>query len=156
MKSTFLIFIFSLMFILSSCHSDEKNELSQRETESVDSVKEINNGFIQAPDSDYTGDYIDKYKNGVVKFSGFFRFGKRHGQWLAFYLNGEKWSECFYDKGLKEGYSAVYYPNGKMQYSGWYKNDLKDSVWSFYDTTGVVMTTKYFKNNEEIVNPNKK
>lgn len=106
--------------------------------------------FIQPPDTDYTGDYVDRYKNGVIKFTGFFRFGKRHGQWMAFYINGEKWSECFYDKGIKQGASNVFYPNGIPQFRGWYKNDLKDSTWTFYDTLGRVIEVKHFRNDEEL------
>jgi len=112
-------------------------------------VNELNKYLIQPPDTDYTGDYIDKYPNGVIKFTGFFRFGKRHGEWMAFYENGLKWSDCFYDKGMKHGATMVYHPNGKLYYSGWYKNDLRDSLWLFYDTLGKVIDRHAFRNDIE-------
>ena len=105
-------------------------------TDSLKISNELNKYLITPPDPDYTGDYIDKYPNGVIKFTGFFRFGQRHGQWMAFYDNGIKWSECFYDKGLKHGATQVFYPNGNLTYSGWYKKDQKDSLWFWYDEKG--------------------
>jgi antitoxin component YwqK of YwqJK toxin-antitoxin module len=104
---------------------------------------------ITPPDADYTGDYVDKYPNGIIKFTGFFRFGQRHGQWLAFYDNGIKWSECTYDKGKKDGESIVYFPNGNMQYKGWYKNDLQDSIWIYYDINKQEIDRRAFKNGEQ-------
>lgn len=110
--------------------------------------------LIVPPDSDYTGDYIDRYKSGVVKFTGFFRFGERHGQWMAFYENGILWSECYYDKGKKHGLSKVYFPNGQAQYIGWYKNDLQDSVWVYYNEEGKVLEKRAFHKGEEVAVPN--
>lgn len=105
---------------------------------------------IEPPDTNYTGDFLDKYDNGIVKFKGFFRFGKRHGQWMAFYENGLLWSECFYEKGAKHGLSNIYYPNGQPHYKGWYKNDLRDSVWTICDSTGKEIQHLVFKKDIEI------
>lgn len=115
--------------------------------------KQKNLYLIEAPNKDYTGDYLDKYENGNVKFKGFFRFGQRHGQWLAFYANGLMWSECFYDKGLRHGATNVFYESGKARYKGWFKNDLRDSLWVFYDEFGMEEKRVLFKNNEEVISP---
>lgn len=112
-------------------------------------VNELSKYLIVPPDTDYTGDYTDKYPNGVIKFTGFFRFGERHGEWMAFYENGLKWSDCFYDKGKKHGATTVYHPNGKLFYTGWYKNDLKDSLWLFYDTLGKEVDRRAYRDNIE-------
>jgi hypothetical protein len=112
--------------------------------------KKKNPFLIEPPDTAYTGDYLDKYDNGNVKFQGFFRFGKRHGQWMAFYGNGILWSECFYDKGLRSGANNVYFENGKPHYKGWFKNDLRDSVWTFYNEEGKEVQKVKFKNDEEV------
>ena len=122
-----------------SAEAEKVKQDSLKAISNVDSLKiatELNKYLITPPDPDYTGDYIDKYPNGVIKFTGFFRFGQRHGQWMAFYDNGLKWSECFYDKGLKHGSTQVFYPNGNLNYSGWYKQDQKDSLWFWYDDKG--------------------
>lgn len=104
---------------------------------------------IAPPDPDYTGDFVDKYPNGVIKFSGFYRFGKRHGQWFAFYDTGIKWSECFYDNGNKQGASNIFYPNGNLERSGWFKNDLQDSIWIFYDINKKEFDRRAYRKGEE-------
>lgn len=138
-----VIFIFSV-FIFLACNSNNKQEtekikqdsLKAANSDSAKLAKELNKFLIEPPDPDYSGDYVSKYPNGVIKFSGFFRFGQRHGEWLAFYDNGKVWSNCFYDKGEKHGATLVYHPNGQLFYKGWYKHDQKDSLWFFYDEQG--------------------
>jgi antitoxin component YwqK of YwqJK toxin-antitoxin module len=151
-----LLLIFSCLNILFvNCNGNHESEAQQLKQDSIQKaqLKQKQNPYskylITPPDSDYTGDYIDKYPNGIIKFNGFFRFGQRHGQWMAFYENGLKWSECFYDKGKKHGSTMVYHPNGKLFYSGWYKNDLKDSLWLYYDTTGKEIDRRAFRNDIE-------
>ena len=143
---------FSLTALFSSCKNNgaensekiHKDSLA-RAALSKKVVNEFSKYLISPPDSDYTGDYIDKYPNGIIKFNGFFRFGKRHGQWMAFYENGIKWSECFYDQGKKHGSTMVYHPNGNLYYSGWYKQDEKDSLWFFYDDKGKELDRRAFR-----------
>jgi antitoxin component YwqK of YwqJK toxin-antitoxin module len=112
----------------------------------ADSLKKTNPLLIVPPDSTYTGTYIDKYPNGVVKFTGFFRFGERHGQWMSFFPNGELWSEMHYDKGLRHGPNIVYYDNNKMRYQGNYKNDHQDSIWLYFEESGQLAKTVLFRN----------
>ncbi len=152
-----LVILITLILLLPNC----KNSISDAERQKQDSINaeikkdsiqlasELNKYLIQPPNPDYTGDYVDKYANGIIKFTGFFRFGKRHGEWMAFYENGLKWSDCFYDKGKKHGSTMVYHPNGKLFYSGWYKNDLRDSLWLFYDTLGKEIDRHAFKDDIE-------
>ena len=116
--------------------ADSLSRLSQKKR--ADSLKEKNPLLILPPDSSYTGEYIDKYATGIVKYRGFFRFGRRHGQWMSFYPNGARWSEMHYDKGLREGPNMAYFENGKMRYEGFYRNDKQDSIWNFFDSTGAI------------------
>lgn len=151
------VFIFiCLSIFFSNCKNDGAAEAEKMKQDSLQKAAlksstngEFNKYLITPPDSDYTGDYIDKYPNGVIKFTGFFRFGQRHGQWMAFYENGLKWSECFYDKGKKHGSSMVYHENGKLYYSGWFKNDLRDSLWFYYDTLGKEVDRRAYRNDLE-------
>lgn len=149
---------YSLPFIiLGACNAG-----NEKETASQDSIKqsfpidtaavqkELNKYIIEPPDTNYTGDHLSKWENGNTKFKGFFRFGKRHGQWIAFYANGTMWSECFYDKGVRHGANNVFYENGKPRYYGWFKNDLRDSLWVFYDEYGMELRRVWFKNDEEL------
>ena len=156
--SKLLIILASLSFLtvsfFSNCKSNQATDTAKQDSlkSSTTTQANVSNGdkyAIMPPDTDYTGDYVDKYSSGIVKFSGFFRFGERHGQWMAFYENGNMWSECFYDKGKKQGATNVYYANGKPQYKGWYKNDMRDSLWLFFDTLGKQLDKRAFRNDQE-------
>jgi antitoxin component YwqK of YwqJK toxin-antitoxin module len=147
---------FSFSFLFIGCKSTSDADFEKVRLDSIQNAASnaaVNSAYskylITPPDTDYTGDYVDKYPNGVIKFTGFFRFGQRHGQWMAFYENGIKWSECFYDKGKKHGSSMVFYPDGKTQYSGWFKNDLKDSLWFFYDAAGKEVDRRAYRDGVE-------
>lgn len=118
----------------------EQAELRKKRQRVVsDSMRKANPMLIIPPDSEYTGDYIDKYPSGIIKFKGFFRFGQRHGDWLSFYPTGIKWSELTFDNGIKSGKNVAYYQDGKIRYEGYYKNDIQDSLWTYYDSAGVVI-----------------
>ncbi len=161
MKTTGL---FAALFIalLWSCSNEKKEEppLSREEQRikdslslisqkaRVDSLKKRNPLLILPPDSNYSGDYIDKYDNGIVKFRGTFRFGERHGQWFSFYPNGILWSELHFDKGLRNGPNTAFFENGKPRYTGFYKDDLVDSTWTYYDSTGTKVEELNYKNNK--------
>lgn len=157
-----IVVLTSLYLLTVGCSIQNKEELSESEkrqldsisrieqSKRVDSMKRKNPLLIMPPDSQYTGSYIDKYATGITKFVGFYRQGKRHGQWLSFYPNGLAWSEMHYDKGLKQGPNLVYYENGNKRYVGFYKNDKQDSVWTYYDSVGVIMKKVVFKNDKLI------
>ena len=151
----FTLGLIGLNFFFTNCKSNQSDEKAKQDsvaaaanTKTV-TINEYNKYAIAPPDTDYTGDYVVKYPNGITQFQGFYRFGLRHGQWFTFYDNGEKWSEMVYDKGKRQGQSNVYFPNGKLKVTGWYKNDLKDSLWFFYEETGKEIDRRAYRNDEE-------
>lgn len=123
--------------------ADSISKLQQKAK--VDSMKNKNPLLIMPPDSTYTGEYTDKYPNGIIKFKGFFRFGKRHGQWMSFYPSGLMWSELHYDKGVRHGPNMTYFITGTKRYTGFYKNDKQDSTWCYYDSTGKLAEKVVFR-----------
>jgi antitoxin component YwqK of YwqJK toxin-antitoxin module len=150
----FTVLLVCSLLVLSSCKTEGTHSESPEINDSLskaqqkihnDSLKSKNPLLILPPDSSYTGDYIDKYPSGVIKFRGQFRFGQRHGHWLSFYPNGELWSEMHYDKGLREGPNATKYENGGTRYEGFFKNDLQDSIWNYYDEKGVLVEKVLYK-----------
>ncbi len=158
-----VIYILTISLIISSCGTpEEKKEMTENEKlvadslsrvtqkRRADSLKKINPLLIMPPDSNYTGDYIDKYPSGIIKYRGYFRFGLRHGQWVSFYGSGTPWSEQSYNKGKRQGANIVYYENSKVRYKGFYRNDIRDSVWTFYDSLGLLMKTIVYKDDKEI------
>jgi len=160
MKNTILIFL--SLFIFISCNTkteEEKPVVDKRVSDSVskvqqkkvvDSLKAKNPLLIMPPDSNYTGQYIDKYNSGITKFRGTYRFGKKHGQWMSFYPTGLAWSELHFDKGLRQGPNIAYFENGKTRYSGNYKNDERDSVWLYFDSIGNLTEKVLFKNDKMV------
>ncbi len=158
-KVIFISFIILSSFFI-SCKSDTEKAETLTDTEKhiadsvskqkqkiiVDSLKKRNPLLIMPPDSVYTGEYIDKYPSGITKFKGFYRFGKKHGQWMSFYPTGVAWSELHFDKGARHGLNVAYFENGKPRYSGYYKNDVRDSIWLYYDSIGNIAEKVLFKN----------
>jgi hypothetical protein len=148
-----------LLLVLNACREnktpeqltiDEKRAADSlvkiRQKRQGDSLKKTNPLLIIPPDSSFTGDYVDRYGgSGIIKFKGFFRFGQRHGQWVAFYPSGQKWSEMEFDNGLKQGLNIAYYPDGKKRFEGFYKKDIQDSVWIYYDSVENVLETHIYK-----------
>lgn len=135
--------------------SDEERQISDSISKAaqkikVDSMKKINPLLIMPPDSNFTGDYIDKYPGGITKFKGYFRFGQRHGQWMSFYPSGLLWSEMHYDKGLRSGPNIAYREDGTKRYEGRYKNDVRDSVWCYFDSVGNIAERVLFENDRII------
>jgi antitoxin component YwqK of YwqJK toxin-antitoxin module len=153
-----------LLIFFMACTSETKKEISEEEKTKQDSISKVEQGLkadslkktnpllIVPPDSIYTGTYVDKYPNGITKFTGFFRFGKRHGQWMSFYPTGLAWSEMHYDKGLRHGPNMAYYEDGKKRYTGFYKNDFKDSTWTYYDSLGKAVQKFEFKKDQILKN----
>ncbi|MBA3663371.1 MAG: hypothetical protein H0W61_04080 [Bacteroidetes bacterium] len=163
MHKFYLIVPAAIMLFCGACKTGEKEkELSAEEKRMSDSVSKIeqkkradslkqkNPLLIMPPDSSFTGDYVDKYPGGIIKFKGFFRFGQRHGQWMSFYPTGTLWSEMHYDKGVKEGPNIAYFENGAKRYEGMYKSDFRDSVWCYYDSTGKVAERVLFKHDKVV------
>ncbi|MDI9341286.1 MAG: hypothetical protein QM534_12025 [Sediminibacterium sp.] len=158
MKTTAITLLTAL--IMMGCVKTEEEKKAEQHRQDSIKLKVIHDSLVEAkkknpliiidPDSTYSGDFLERYDNGIVKYRGYYRFGKRHGQWVSFYPNGLQWSEMFYDKGQMSGSNTTFYTNGKIRYKGFYKNNLKDSLWEFYDTTGVLIQTSKFKNDMEI------
>lgn len=152
-----LISYFISGFMLFACNNQNKdaagseaNKATETNASTNPAQSEENSYIIQPPDTNYTGEYLDKYPNGNTKFRGYFRFGKRHGEWMAFYADGTLWSRCFYKEGLKHGLNHVNFENGKTRYEGYFKNDMRDSIWVFYDAYGMEQRRVAFKNDEPL------
>lgn len=142
------------LYLLVACTNQTQSETEKQRLDSLsrvqqrrhaDSLKKQNPLLILPPDSTYTGEYIDKYPNGIIKFKGQFRFGERHGHWMSFFPNGDMWSEMHYDKGLREGPNKVMRENGHVFYAGFFKADKQDSIWDYYDEQGKIVKKVIYK-----------
>lgn len=85
-KNVWIVVLSVLVF--TACSTGEKKELTEQEKKEAsalkkqrqraysDSMKQSNPMLIMPPDSEYTGDYIDKYPSGIIKFKGFLIWSK--------------------------------------------------------------------------------
>jgi antitoxin component YwqK of YwqJK toxin-antitoxin module len=133
------------IFVLSACLAACNNSTSQSIDDSVqhDTVKTNNAVHAVKPDSIIkNGEYIQYYKNGVIKIRGIMKDGKREGLWKSFYENGSPWSETTFRVGIKEGKTTTWYENEKKRYVGTYKNDVESGKWMFWDEQGKPVAEK--------------
>lgn len=138
-----------LFFIVVSCTSETKNPMNEnRDNDVPDSVSKEKiaslKNYLAPPDSNYTGDYFQKYPSGIIRLRGYFRQGKKSGKWMYFHANGNLWSEAFFENDLMNGESKVYHPNGKLYYEGGYNLNKPKGIWKFYDSTGVMVVTRNY------------
>jgi antitoxin component YwqK of YwqJK toxin-antitoxin module len=111
--------------------------------------------------SDFNGQYIDFYSNGVVKEQGLFLNGAKVGEWSSYYLNGKLCSRGnfvndFVDKSLEKPYKFLnkdginvfdIYPKLKIVD---FENItcrfyLKDGVWNYFDENGNLSSVEKYK-----------
>jgi len=120
--------IFSVLFVF-SCGNAQKVEVAT----SNDSSKVLIADSVKIPNN---GDYIKRYKNGVIEIQGQMKDGKREGVWKSFYQNGGPWSETTFVAGKREGATTSFYENGQKRYVGFFANDRESGKWSFWDEQG--------------------
>lgn len=88
------------------------------------------------------GEYIQYYKNGVIKMRGMMKDGKRDGLWKSFYDNGLPWSETTFKDGIKNGKTTTWYENETKRYEGTYTNDEESGKWTFWNEKGEIIANK--------------
>jgi antitoxin component YwqK of YwqJK toxin-antitoxin module len=132
--------LFLLCIFLAACN----NRTSQNIDNSVqhDTIKTDKVAAITKDSVIKNGEYIQYYKNGVIKISGIMKDGKREGLWKSFYENGSPWSETTFKNGVKNGKTITWYENEKKRYEGFYTNDSESGKWIFLDEKGNVVTKK--------------
>ncbi len=87
-------------------------------------------------DNGYTGDFEEKYPNGLLKIQGRMVNGKREGSWKYYYEDGMLWSRGYFRNDVYHGASSVYYPNGTLKMQGNYREGKSIGVWSFWAEDG--------------------
>jgi TonB family protein len=83
-----------------------------------------------------TGDYVEEFKNGKVKSSGFYKDGKREGLWNWNYSNSAIRSEISYISGKRQGKATFYFQSGETQSTENYLDDLRNGECIYYNSSG--------------------
>lgn len=132
--------------LLISC-ADSSSEEKQHEAAAKDSTDlGTYNGIPiseKEPDN-YTGEYIELYKNGLPKMRGQKVNGVRQGKWQSWHPNGAKASEVSYVDGKENGKYIVYHDNGQIRHTGRYSMGEKVDKWKFYSEEGELVLDTIF------------
>jgi antitoxin component YwqK of YwqJK toxin-antitoxin module len=137
MKRIFTLFMLGIcLFSCKENNSQTSEKEVQRDTIKTDKM------FPQAKKDSViqNGEYIQYYKNGVIKMRGIMKDGKRDGLWKSFYENGSPWSETTFRDGLKDGKTTTWYENEKKRYEGYYKLDTESGKWLYWNEKGELVT----------------
>lgn len=135
MKINYLILIFSVS--LFSCNNNSDTETNSDNTETIEEV-ELYNGIPiskEEPDN-YTGEYLELYKNDLPKMRGHKVDGIRQGKWQSWHFTGAIASEANYIDGKEDGLYTVYHDNGKIRHQGFYEMGIKKGSWKFFTEEG--------------------
>ncbi len=89
----------------------------------------------------YTGKCVTNHKGGNIGMGGFFKDGKKNGEWIWWYKNGNKQRYTVYENGRK---------NGKCIW--WYKNGVKKSE-IIFDNNRNIRQISWNEKGEKIKNP---
>jgi len=146
------IFLVSALFLLvAGCANEDKKPVAATQNDSVKTdvaATNANTGLMEAlkdvvpKDTIRNGEYIERYKSGVMKFRGMMKDGKREGLWESFYDNGARWSQTTFKNGIKNGPTTTWYDNEKKRYEGVYTNDEETGNWKYWDEKGKLLTEK--------------
>tara|TARA_R100001463_G_scaffold13391_1_gene35729 strand:- start:1734 stop:2192 length:459 start_codon:yes stop_codon:yes gene_type:complete len=118
-----------------------------------------------------TKNYYDesgKLRNGECKsyYSdgnfdiGFYKDGKREGEWKEYHDNGKLFQVGSYKNGLKEGEFRSYHSSGELFIVSFWKSGEEDGEYVFYFYDGDLESITHYKNGkkqeEVLFNENKK
>lgn len=78
------------------------------------------------------GHWVVRYKNGQIKYDGYFKDGKPYGLMHRYYSFGRLKAQLRYDTVSHTARAKLYKENGNLFAEGNFKNNKKDSVWNYY------------------------
>jgi antitoxin component YwqK of YwqJK toxin-antitoxin module len=137
----------TLLVVLASCHNTPTPQQAPQPQIEAPAPEYATGG----PDTSVTKAGIDPkakeglneihYKSGMLKAKGYYKGGKKEGEWQSFYENGKLWSDEFFTAGVRDGKVTVWYDNGQKMYEGSYKEGKPDGVWSRWNDNGQLQRT---------------
>ena len=89
--------------------------------------------------------FNEEYANGVVQ-KGYYKDGKKDGEWIVYYPNGKIKSKAIYRNNRIYGSVISYYPNGNIQEKGVWKGNKWVGEYFYYYENGKI---KYHWNYNE-------
>ncbi|NQU52000.1 MAG: hypothetical protein HQ522_05630 [Bacteroidetes bacterium] len=138
MKLNLLVLIFGIV-LFSGCNTATKNEASEKDKVSVDSIQIITKSF---PNSPKVIEYEIPVLRGTIK---------KHGIQKRYYLLGSLYSRIPYVNGKREGTAFTYYPAAKgVKPVVWkeqpYINNVLHGICKRYHKNGMLQSEYEYKN----------
>ena len=97
-----------------------------------------------------TGEWVEYYDNGQIRYKGYFFEGKREGEWVLYHNNGKLFSKGFYVEGKQTGEWEFYYEDGQLWYKGSFSEGKKTGEFVYYYENGQIKSTNNYLFNYEI------
>jgi antitoxin component YwqK of YwqJK toxin-antitoxin module len=98
---------------------------------------------------DGNGEALDYHKNGIVKYQGLYKDGKKEGDWIWYHPEGGIKTKMTYIKGKMNGTNYYYYDNGKLRKEIIFKDGKMNGPVTWYYTDGVVSCKGAYKDDEK-------
>ncbi len=87
--------------------------------------------------------FNDKYEGGIVQ-KGYYKDGKKEGEWIVYYPNGNIKTKSFYKNNRIYGPVITYYKNGKIREQGTWKGNKWVGEYRYYYENGQLKYLWYF------------
>lgn len=136
-----LLLFFSIIVVFYSCQNSEIQVIDEVFKDGA--IKSIVDYKVSFGDS-IPLHRLDFHKEGSKRMEGYFKDGKRDGEWLSWYANGTIWSKGYFKEGKRTGKSWVYHPNGKLYMKGKYEDGKKIGQWMVFDEDGNLLADQSF------------
>jgi len=76
--------------------------------------------------------------------TGFYKNGKKHGQWIRYNKQGVKINEAYFDMGKPTGKWIVWDDNGTKRFEMQYENGKKTGTWYMWDENANLVSERTY------------
>ena len=90
------------------------------------------------------------YKNNTKKIEGYYKKGKKEGEFTSWRIDGSLESKITYHNNLKNGLAMTYDEKNKLIEEATYRSDKLDGTQKFFNAEGVVTKKIEWKNGKEV------
>lgn len=142
MRSFFLVEVFILVFIFSSCDRKSQVKFIDKDYYNNDHKKSI---VFKKKDSLSYKFRHEFFRNGKTKKKIKYKNGKFHGKQIEYYKNGKAKTIIHYKNGVKDGLIKKFYKNGILGYKGNYENGQKIGWHKLFYKNGNIKEKRYIK-----------
>jgi len=116
--------------------AEKPEPISEEEAETEDAKTETKNANVELVkvevNKDGLGSVTEFHPNGKRACKWDLRNHIHHGPWRRWNIEGKQFEEGWYREGKRDGQYCLYYPNGSKRVEGKYKGDKREGTWKRY------------------------